>query len=219
MSAILSSDLTKNRRNWFRLGDCPKKFAERPSNPDYWEQETEPIPQGFGLPCPSSFWLPKLGAGGPIRMYSKSGNAAESASALGQKLQSAAQEAIETLRRKSARGPSAPSLGDWNKSQSRRGAACRTLPAFISRKLGEGDRTDAFDTLDLLRKFLAFVTGLEIRVFDKAIVYCVDIRVAAVALYFIRPADTRTSTDSDAQRPPGLLCLRVTLVLETIFAV
>ena len=43
-------------------------------------------------------------------------------------------------------------------------------------------------SLDLLGKFLAFVPGLEIRVFDKAIVYCVDIRVVTVALFFVRPS-------------------------------
>ena len=40
---------------------------------------------------------------------------------------------------------------------------------------------------------------IEIRVFDKAIVYCVDIRVAAMTLVFVRPADTRTSKDPDFQ--------------------
>ena len=41
--------------------------------------------------------------------------------------------------------------------------------------------------------------GLEIRIFDRAIVYCVDIRVAAVTLFFVRPADTRTFRDPDFQ--------------------
>ena len=50
------------------------------------------------------------------------------------------------------------------------------------------------------------VPGLEIRVFDKAIVYCVDIGLVAVTLFFIRPADIRTFTDLDFQS--GGLCKR-----------
>jgi len=41
--------------------------------------------------------------------------------------------------------------------------------------------------------------GLEIRVFGKAIVYCVDIRSSVVILFFVRPADTRTFIDPDFQ--------------------
>ena len=55
------------------------------------------------------------------------------------------------------------------------------------------------DRLDLLRKFLAFVPGLEIRVFDKAIVYCVDIRVVTVALFFVRCANIHSYTGPDFQ--------------------
>ena len=52
-------------------------------------------------------------------------------------------------------------------------------------------------SLDFLHK--AFVLGLEIRVFDKAIVYCVDGRDIALTLVFVRPADIRTSKDPDFQ--------------------
>ena len=40
---------------------------------------------------------------------------------------------------------------------------------------------------------------LEIRVFDKAIVYCVDMGQTDVHLLYVRPADTRTFTDPDFQ--------------------
>jgi hypothetical protein len=43
------------------------------------------------------------------------------------------------------------------------------------------------------------LTRIEIRVFDNAIVYCVDIGTTAVMLFFVRPADIRTFTDSDFQ--------------------
>jgi len=38
---------------------------------------------------------------------------------------------------------------------------------------------------------------LEIRVFGKAIVYCVDIGWVVVTLFSVRPADIRTSKDPD----------------------
>ena len=41
--------------------------------------------------------------------------------------------------------------------------------------------------------------GLEIRVFDRAIVYCVDIGMTDGDIVFVRPADTRTFTDLDFQ--------------------
>ena len=46
-------------------------------------------------------------------------------------------------------------------------------------------------------KYNADQPGLEIRVFGKAIVYCVDIEWAVVALFSVRPADIRTSKDPD----------------------
>jgi len=41
--------------------------------------------------------------------------------------------------------------------------------------------------------------GLEIRVFDRAIVYCVDRRMADGNHIFVRPADSRIFTDPDFQ--------------------
>ena len=52
--------------------------------------------------------------------------------------------------------------------------------------------------------------GLEIRVFDRAIVYCVDRRMADGNHIFVRPADSRIFTDPDFQS--GLLDTKRLLV-------
>ena len=70
----------------------------------------------------------------------------------------------------------------------------------VANKMSENTRDRRMNwQRSLLNRTAYVLPGLEIRVFGKVIVYCVDRRVAAVAQFFVRPAENRISKEPDFQ--------------------